>query len=156
MRAPSVDAYSNGLPPLQRNMCTEFREVAWEVDPAIEPTIKRSVQPHFVLEGNVCVVLATSDRISVFLHHATVPDRRAHQPGHGRQDRPRHPDQPRRAERILRAIVGNNRAGGWRRTKRPNGWPARQDLACYRRERPARHDNPRASRSDGSASSETT
>ena len=47
---PGVDAYIDGLSPWQRDICTELREIIWEADPDIEETIKRSVQPYFVLD----------------------------------------------------------------------------------------------------------
>jgi hypothetical protein len=38
-------------------------------------TIKRRVQPYFVLQGNVCALLATKDHVNVFLYDgAIVPD----------------------------------------------------------------------------------
>ena len=49
-------------------------------DPAIEETINRSVQPYFVLDGNVCALLATKDHVNLFLYDPTVPDPE-HTPG---------------------------------------------------------------------------
>src|SRR3954454_2175602 len=68
-----VDAYINRLPQWQQEGCTELREIIWEADRDIEETIKRSVQPYFVLHGNVCALLATSDHINLFLYDPTVP-----------------------------------------------------------------------------------
>jgi hypothetical protein len=74
---PGVDAYIDGLPPWQHDIWTELREIIWEADPDIEETIKRSVQPYFVLDGNVCTLVATKDHINRFLYDPTVPDRTA-------------------------------------------------------------------------------
>ena len=44
-------------------------------DPDVEETIKRTVQPCFVLDGNVCALLAARDHVNVFLYDgAIVPD----------------------------------------------------------------------------------
>ena len=125
---PGVDAYIDRLPPWQQEICSELREIVWDAAPEIEETIKRSVQPYFVLDGNVCALLATKDHINLFLYDPTVPDpegiinqgdgnktARAIQIYQG--------DGINRAalSGILRTIVSNNRAGGWRRMKRASG-----------------------------------
>jgi hypothetical protein len=56
---PGVDTYLAALPGWQREICAELRGIIWDADPAIEETIKRTVQPCFVLNGNVCALLAT-------------------------------------------------------------------------------------------------
>src|SRR6476660_5357432 len=71
---PRVDAYLDPLPPWQRELCTELRRLIHAADPDIEETIKRSLQPYFVLRGNVCALLATKDHINLFLYDPTVPD----------------------------------------------------------------------------------
>ncbi len=46
-----------------------------DADPEVEETIKRKLQPYFVLQGNVCALLATKDHVNVFLYDgAIVPD----------------------------------------------------------------------------------
>lgn len=55
---PGVDAYIDQLPAWQREICQDLRTMIREADPDIEETIKRSVQPYFVLDGNVCALLA--------------------------------------------------------------------------------------------------
>jgi len=125
---PGVDAYIDGLSPWQRDICTELREIIWEADPDIEETIKRSVQPYFVLDGNVCALLATKDHINLFLYDPTVPD-----PdgiiNQGEGNKTARAIQIYRDNLInhaallelLRAIVSNNRAGGWRRIQTAKG-----------------------------------
>lgn len=44
------------------------------VDPDLEETIKRSVQPYFVLNDNICALLATKDHVNLFLYDPTVGD----------------------------------------------------------------------------------
>ena len=116
------------LPPWQRDICTELREIIWEADTDITETIKRSVQPYFVLDGNVCALLATRDHINLFLYDPTVPD-----PdgiiNQGEGNKTARAIQIYRDNLInhaallelLRAIVSNNRAGGWRRIQTAKG-----------------------------------
>jgi hypothetical protein len=102
---PQVDAYRAQLPEWQRVVCGTLREVIWEADPDIEETIKRTVQPYFVLSGNVCALLSTQDHVNLFLYDPTVSD------PHGLINRTA-------LVEILREIVANNRRGGWRRLSR--------------------------------------
>ena len=72
---PGVDAYIDGLPEWQQRICQEVRELVHEADPDVEETIKRTVQPYFVLQGNVCALLAAKDHVNLFLYDgAIVPD----------------------------------------------------------------------------------
>jgi len=119
---PQVDAYIDRLPVWQRDICLELRHIVWAADPDIEETIKRSVQPYFVLQGNVCALLATKDHINLFLYDPTVPDPAGLiNQGHGNAtartiqvfegDVVNHVA----LTDLVRAIAANNRAGGWRR-----------------------------------------
>src|SRR6476619_2729080 len=74
-RHPGVDAYLDALPDWQRDLCREVRELIHAADPEVTETIKRRVQPYFVLDGNVCALLAAKDHVNVFLYDgAIVPD----------------------------------------------------------------------------------
>src|SRR3954454_6625465 len=74
-RDPRVDAYIDALPAWQQAICRDVRELVHDADPAVEETIKRSVQPYFVLDGNICALLAAKDHVNVFLYDgAIVPD----------------------------------------------------------------------------------
>jgi hypothetical protein len=121
---PGVDRYLDGLPPWQRDICADLRAIVREADPAIEETIKRSVQPYFVLDGNVCALLATKDHVNLFLYDPTVPDpdgiiNQGHGNATARAIQVYRGDPINRDAlvRMLRDIVANNRAGGWRRLK---------------------------------------
>ena len=122
---PRVDAYIDALPAWQQAVCREVREVVHAADPEIEETIKRRVRPYFVLEGNVCALLAAKHHVCVFLYDgAIVPDPEGIiTDGHGnttaRQISIREGDElPASALRAMLAqIAANNRAGGWRRLK---------------------------------------
>ncbi|GAA3809312.1 DUF1801 domain-containing protein [Nocardioides panacisoli] len=119
---PSVDAYIEAAQPWQQQTLRELRGIIWEADPDIEETIKRSVRPYFVLSGNVCAFLATKDHVNLFLYDPTVPDPAGIiNQGHGNATargiqlyRDDTIDQAALTD-MLRAIVANNRAGGWRR-----------------------------------------
>ena len=124
-RDPRVDAWIDALPDWQAAVCRDLRELIHGADPDIEETIKRTTQPYFVHDGNVCAFLAARDHLNLFLYDgAIVPD-----PDHiitaGHQNRTARqisfrpgdviPRQPLLA--MLRRIVENNRAGGWRKLK---------------------------------------
>jgi len=122
---PGVDAYIQRLPAWQRRICAELRDIAHAADPEIEETIKRSVQPYFVLDGNVCALLAAKDHVNLFLYDPTVPDPEGLiNQGHGnataRAIQIYEGDSINRPAltALLRAIAANNRAGGWRRLSR--------------------------------------
>ena len=66
---------STRCPSGSRPSATQVRELVHAADPEVEETIKRRVQPYFVLEGNICALLATKDHVNVFLYDgAIVPD----------------------------------------------------------------------------------
>jgi hypothetical protein len=71
---PRVDAYIDALPAWQRIALTEVRTLIHEADPEIEETIKRTIQPYFVLRGNVAAFLAAKDHVNVFLYDPLVDD----------------------------------------------------------------------------------
>ena len=122
---PGVDAYLGGLPEWQREVCQQLRELAHEADAEVEETVKRTVKPYFVLQGNVCALLATKDHVNLFLYDGGLaPDPHGiissgHVNSTGRTisyyKGDAIPDGP--LLDILRAIIADNRAGGWRRIK---------------------------------------
>src|SRR5260221_4378191 len=72
---PQVDAYIDALPGWQQEICREVRELVHAADSEVVETIKRTVQPYFVLQGNICALLSTRDHVNVFLYDgAMVPD----------------------------------------------------------------------------------
>ena len=124
-RHPGVDAYLDALPDWQRELCRELRDLIHAADPEIEETIKRRVQPYFVLDGNVCALLAAKDHVNLFLYDgAIVPDPDGIITGGHDNKTARtvafHRDDPIPREPLtamLRQICANNRAGGWRKLK---------------------------------------
>ena len=121
---PRVDAYIEALPEWQQAICRQVREIVHEADPDVLETIKRRVQPYFVLDGNVAALLAAKDDVNVFLYDPMVTDpERIITHGHdnqtGRQISIKRGD-PINApalRRIFEQIIAHNRAGGWRRIK---------------------------------------
>ena len=69
---PRVDAFIEALPGWQQDICRRVRALVHEADPDIEETIKRSAQPYFVLDGNVCALLAAKDHVNVFLYDGAI------------------------------------------------------------------------------------
>ena len=120
---PRVDAYLDALPAWQREVCQQVRDLVHAADPEVEETIKRRVQPYFVLQGNVCALLATKDHVNVFLYDgAIVPDPEGIITGGHDNETARtvaiHEDDPVNApalQRMFEQIIADNRAGGWRK-----------------------------------------
>src|SRR5213080_583941 len=71
---PRVDAYIDALPGWQQAICTEVRALVHAADPEVTETIKRTNRPYFVLNGNICALLATKDHVNVFLYDPIAPD----------------------------------------------------------------------------------
>jgi hypothetical protein len=122
---PRVDTYIDALPEWQQAICHEVRELVHAADPEVEETIKRTVQPYFVLQGNICALLATKDHVNVFLYDgAIVPDPESIITG-GHDNKTARTVAVREGEKLnrralsamIRAIIANNRAGGWRKLK---------------------------------------
>jgi hypothetical protein len=123
---PRVDAYIDALPEWQRDICRQVREIVHAADPEVTETIKRRVYPYFVLDGNICALLAAKDHVNVFLYDgAIVPDPEGIITG-GHDNKTARTVAYRRGETIntraltemFRQIIANNRAGGWRKIKR--------------------------------------
>ena len=81
-----------------------------------------AVRPYFVLQGNICALLAAKDHVNVFIYDPTVADPHGIiNQGHGnataravqiyRGDAINRPA----LLAMFRAVIANNRAGGWRR-----------------------------------------
>ena len=129
-RDPRVDDYLAPLPDWQRETLERVREVLHRTDPEMTETVKRRVQPYFVLDGNVAAFLAARDHVNVFVYDGgIVPDpdgliTAGHDNTTARTIAFREGDDvPEEALlRFFRRLVADNRAGGWRRlTDRPHG-----------------------------------
>ena len=123
---PRVDQYIDALPDWQQAICHRVRELVHAADPDVEETIKRKVQPYFVLQGNICALLATKDHVNVFLYDGgIVPDPEGIITG-GHDNKTARTVAIYEGETLnatelgamFEQIIANNRAGGWRRLKR--------------------------------------
>jgi hypothetical protein len=130
---PRVDAYIDALPDWQQAICREVRGLVHAADPEVAETIKFKDRPYFVLEGNVCALLAAKDHVNVFLYDgAIVPDPEGIITG-GHENETARTVAVREGETInapaltamFEQIIANNRAGGWRKLKREGQFPAR-------------------------------
>jgi len=123
---PRVDAYIDALPDWQQAICREVRDLVHAADPEVSETIKRTDRPYFVLQGNICALLAAKDHVNVFLYDgAIVPDPEGIITG-GHDNKTARTMAVRQGETInapaltamVKNIIANNRAGGWRKLKR--------------------------------------
>jgi hypothetical protein len=125
-RDPRVDRYIDALPGWQQAICRQVRDLLHAADSEVQETIKRKVRPYFVLQGNICALLATKDHVNVFLYDGgIVPDPEDIITG-GHDNKTARTVAIYEGETLnataLRTmfdqIIANNRAGGWRQLKR--------------------------------------
>jgi hypothetical protein len=125
VKDPRVDDYLETLPDWQQDVFSQVRDLVHDADADVEETIKRSVQPYFVLEGNICAFLAAKDHVNVFLYDgAIVPDPEGiitagHDNKTARTVSFRKDDKINKPALLamFKQIIANNRAGGWRKLK---------------------------------------
>ena len=123
---PRIDAYIDALPGWQQAICREVRDLVHAADPEVAETIKRTRLPYFVLQGNICALVAAKDHVNVFLYDgAIVPDPEGIiTAGHDNKTartvafRPGEAVNATALTDMFRQIIANNRAGGWRKRKR--------------------------------------
>ncbi len=124
-RDPRVDAYIDALPEWQQTICRRVRELVLATDPDVQETIKRADRPYYVLDGNICALLAARDHVNIFLYDgAIVPDPQGIiTSGHANKTartvaiRRGDPINAPALTAMFRQIIANNRAGGWRKLK---------------------------------------
>ena len=123
---PRVDAYIEALPDWQQSVCREVRDLVHAADLEVTETIKRTDRPYFVLQGNICALMAAEDHVNVFLYDgAIVPDPDGIITG-GHENKTARTVAVRQGGAInapaltamFKQIIANNRAGGWRKLKR--------------------------------------
>lgn len=122
---PRVDAYIASLPEWQQAVCQQVRSLVHAADPEVEETIKRTIYPYFVLQGNICALQAAKDHVNVFLYDgAIVPDPEGIITA-GHDNKTARTVAVRQGETLnapalstmFKHIIANNRAGGWRKLK---------------------------------------
>jgi hypothetical protein len=123
---PRVDDYIDALPDWQQAICREVRDLVHAADPEVTETIKFKDRPYFVLDGNICALLAAKGHVNVFLYDgAIVPDPEGIITGGHNNTTARtvairrgEPINARALTAMFKQIIANNRAGGWRKIKR--------------------------------------
>ncbi len=122
MRDSRVDDYLATLPAWQREAAQRVRLLLHEADPGLSETIKRTRQPYFVLDGNVAAFLGTKNHLNVFIYDPIAPDptgliNQGHDNATARSIQIFEGDQPDETAllALFRAVIANNRAGGWRK-----------------------------------------
>src|SRR6266487_6132693 len=121
---PRVDAYIDTLPDWQQAICRKVRALVHAADREVVETIKRTNRPYFVLDGNICALLAAKDHVNVFVYDPIVPDPEGIITS-GHDNKSARTVAIRQGEVInapaltamFRQIIANNRAGGWRKLK---------------------------------------
>jgi hypothetical protein len=125
VKDPRVDAYLEALPDWQEDIFSQVRDLIHDADADVEETIKRSVQPYFVLGGNICAFLAAKDHVNVFLYDGAIaPDPEGIITA-GHDNKTARTVSFRKGDKInkpallamFKQIIANNRAGGWRKLK---------------------------------------
>jgi hypothetical protein len=122
---PRVDHYINTLPDWQQAICRRVRDLVHAADPDVSETIKRTNRPYFTLAGNICALLGTKDHVNIFIYDPIAPDPEGiiNQGGGNltaRAIQVRQGDaiNERALRSLFKAVIANNRAGGWRKVQR--------------------------------------
>ena len=127
-RDPRVDAYIASLPDWQGRLAERVRAAVHAADDQVEETIKRSRLPYFVLQGNICALMGARDHLNVFVYDPIAPDpqgliNQGHDNATARAIQLREDDLLNESALVdlFRAVIANNRAGGWRKIKKERG-----------------------------------
>ena len=121
---PRVDEYIATLPDWQQELCRQVRDLVHAADAEVTETIKRSRQPYFTLNDNICALLGAKDHLNIFIYDPIAPDPEGIiNQGQGNltaraiQVRQGETINERALLNLFQAIIANNRAGGWRKLK---------------------------------------
>jgi hypothetical protein len=117
-----VDEYIRSLPKWQRKICQQVRDLIHAADSDVNETIKRTKLPYFTLDGNICALLGTKDHVNIFIYDPIAPDPEGIV-NQGQGNSAARTVQVYEGEKIkkgallnlFKAVIANNRAGGWRR-----------------------------------------
>src|SRR5664279_4863747 len=121
---PRIDQYINPLPDWQQQICRRVRDLVHAADPEVVETVKFTNRPYFTLNGNICALLAAKDRVNVFIYDPIAPDPEGII-NQGHDNKTARAIQIRQGEvinapallNLFKAVIANNRAGGWRKLK---------------------------------------
>jgi hypothetical protein len=121
---PRIDTYIASLPAWQAAICTRVRKLVHAADPEVTETVKRNVLPYFVLEGNICALMGTKDHVNIFIYDPIAPDPQ-HLINQGDSNATARSIQVYENDaldeialiELFKAVITNNRSGGWRKVK---------------------------------------
>jgi hypothetical protein len=121
---PRIDQYINTLPDWQQHICRQVRNLVHSADPDVVETVKFTNRPYFTLNGNVCALLAAKDHVNVFIYDPIAPHPESII-NQGHDNNTSRAIQIRQAEvvnerallNLFKAVIANNRLGGWRKLK---------------------------------------
>jgi hypothetical protein len=118
---PRIDEYIDSLPGWQQDICRQVRGLVHAADQDVIETIKRTRQPYFTLDGNICALLGAKDHVNVFIYDPIAPDPegiinqgRGNLTARAIQIRQGDAINERALLNLFKAVIANNRAGGWR------------------------------------------
>jgi hypothetical protein len=119
-----VDAYIATLPEWQQEYAAKVRHIVHEADPEVLETIKRSVQPYFVLDGNICALLGAKKHLNIFIYDPIAPDPEG-VINQGQGNLTARSIQVRQGDdlnekallQLFKEVIKNNKGGGWRKLK---------------------------------------
>ncbi len=119
-----IEEYIQTLPDWQQKICRQVRDLVHAADPDVVETIKRTKQPYFTLNGNICALLGTKDHVNIFIYDPIAPDPEGIiNQGHGNltgrtiQVRQGETLNEHALLNLFKAVIANNRVGGWRKLK---------------------------------------
>ena len=123
---PRVDEYISTLPAWQQDIARQVRDLVHAADPDVTETIKRTKQPYFTLDGNICALLGAKDHLNIFIYDPIAPDPEGII-NQGQGNLTARAIQVRQGETInqralltlFQEVIKNNRAGGWRKVRQP-------------------------------------
>src|SRR2546428_9427408 len=122
---PRVDEFINSLPAWQQDIARQVRDLVHAADPDVTETIKRTNRPYFTLDGNICALLGAKDHLNIFIYDPIAPDPEGII-NQGQGNLTARAIQIRQGETInesallnlFKAVIKNNRAGGWRKLRK--------------------------------------
>ncbi|HEX5430111.1 MAG TPA: DUF1801 domain-containing protein [Patescibacteria group bacterium] len=119
-----VNAYIKKFPLWQQDICNNIRKLIHQAEPMIKEEIKRSVQPYFTFRGNVAALLNAKDHVTVFIYDPIAPDPKGlinqgknNLTGRAIQIKQGGVINSRAFIQLIKSVVKNNKAGGWRKLK---------------------------------------
>jgi len=121
---PRIDHYVSTLPDWQQDICRRVRALVHAADPEVTETIKRTNRPYFILNGNICALLGAKDHVNVFIYDPIVQDPEGII-NQGQANLTARAIQIFQGDtlnesafiNLIKAVIANNRAGGWRKIK---------------------------------------